>query len=73
MSRHTTLPSPWSDLAEKCGGVEALAEQLGVCRNTIGYWGRGRIPRRHTREYVEAFATKHEVVIVWGKAKRRKT
>jgi hypothetical protein len=41
MPRPTTLPEPWRSLAEKAGGVWALAEKFGVAESTIRRWAGG--------------------------------
>lgn len=44
MGRPTTLPEPWRSLSEKLGGVQALANALGVrSTSTIGRYARGTI------------------------------
>ncbi len=41
MTRPTTLPAPWAELAAAYGGVVALAERLGVSYRTLERWGHG--------------------------------
>jgi len=43
MSRPTTLPEPWRSLAEKLGGVQALADRLGITTRTINRWANGQM------------------------------
>jgi DNA-binding transcriptional regulator YiaG len=42
MPRPTTLPEPWISLARKLGGVQGLADALGVAPNTIYRWAHGQ-------------------------------
>lgn len=50
MSRNTTLPEPWRSLAEKLGGVQAVADALGVCPRQIYSWAhRQRLPSKTAR------------------------
>lgn len=41
MARPTTLREPWRSLAERLGGVGALAEALGADRRTVTRWACG--------------------------------
>ena len=43
MPRPTTLPEPFLSLAQKLGGVQALADALGVTRRTLNRYGTGEI------------------------------
>lgn len=43
MARPTTLPEPWRCLAAKLGGVQALADALGVTPLTIRRYASGEI------------------------------
>lgn len=66
MSRPTTLPSPWRELAKHAGGVEALAEALHVDRRTIGKWAASeRAPRKLAREAVNEWARRRGLVEPW--------
>ena len=52
----TTLPPPWSELAERLGGVEALAAALGTTTMTLWRWSRGRtLPHPIVQGHVNAF------------------
>lgn len=63
LSRPTTLPSPWRELAEHVGGVMALAEALGVERRTLERWGaRERTPSPVMQRHVNAFARRRGLV-----------
>lgn len=66
MSRPTTLPSPWIDLALAAGGVGELATLLGVSRRTIERWGAGTVPSAIVQAHVVAFAKRRGVEIAWG-------
>ena len=62
MSRPTVLAGPWRALAEACGGVAALARELGVASSTIHRWGTGRVViGRPSRLMVAALARKKHV------------
>ena len=62
MSRPTTLPSPWRELADHVGGVMALAAALGVSRRALERWGDGtRRPSAIVRQHVNAFARRRGV------------
>ena len=43
MARPTTLPEPWRSMAAKLGGVQALADALGVTPLTIRRYASGEI------------------------------
>jgi hypothetical protein len=43
MSRPTTLPPPWSYLADQCGGVLLLAAEFKVNRSTLKRWADGEL------------------------------
>lgn len=59
MTRPTTLPEPWRSLAERCGGVVALAARLGVDRRTIGKWAhREREPGFLVRREIARMAVR---------------
>jgi DNA-binding phage protein len=59
MSPPITITGPWRKLVDHVGGVTALAQELGVTRNTIYTWINGtKSPRLPTRAHVDAFATK---------------
>jgi len=68
MSRPTTYPSPWRDLAEKLSGdedhgVEALAEELQSARGTVRqWWALGmRTPNRLTQAFIVSVFQKHGI------------
>lgn len=68
MSRPTTLPGAWAQLARAAGGVGELARLLGVSRRTIERWGAGVLPGAIVREHVVAFAKRRGVAIAWGES-----
>ena len=68
MSRPTTLPGPWAQLAQAAGGVGELARLLGVSRRTVERWGTGVLPGAIVQEHVVAFAKRRGVAIVWGES-----
>jgi DNA-binding transcriptional regulator YdaS (Cro superfamily) len=72
VSRPTTLPGPWAQLAQAAGGVGALARLLGVSRRTIERWGAGVLPGAIVRGHVIAFAKQRGVAIVWGESSPEK-
>jgi hypothetical protein len=41
MSRRTTFPSPWREMAERAGGVALLAKSLGIAVSTLRSWATG--------------------------------
>ena len=73
MSRPTTLPGPWAQLAQAAGGVGELARLLGVSRRTIERWGGGVLPGTIVQEHVTAFAKRRGVVIVWDESSAEPT
>ena len=57
MSRSTTLPEPWLSMAERAGGVAALASELGIAVSTLRSWGAGtRVPGAIVKNVVNAWA-----------------
>ena len=63
MPRPIALPEPWKTLAEKLGGVGALAESLGgVDPTTLRRWARGRLPNCSARALILAVFKKHGIV-----------
>lgn len=55
MGRPTTLPAPWSLLAEKLGGVQALADVLLCDVRTVRRWANGETqPDRRALEWIHA-------------------
>ena len=55
MARPTTLPEPWNLLAEKLGGVQALADLLLCDVRTVRRWANGETqPDRRAREWIYA-------------------
>ena len=62
MSRATVLAGPWRTLAEACGGVAALARELGVAPSTVHRWGTDRVViGRPSRLMVAALARRKRV------------
>lgn len=62
MSRPTTLPEPWRSLADKLGGVQALADALHSDPRTVGRWAAGeRTPRGPARALVDALCKRLHV------------
>ena len=43
MSRATSLPTPWRELAVALGGVAALADACGVTTRTLARWATGEL------------------------------
>lgn len=54
MGRPTTLPEPWRSLAEKLGGVEALAEVLDCDVRTVRRWAEELPKSRRARDWIHA-------------------
>ena len=55
MPRPSTLPAPWSLLAEKLGGVQALADAMLCDVRTVRRWANGETsPDRRAREWILA-------------------
>jgi hypothetical protein len=53
MSRPTTLPQPWRSLADKLGGVQALADALCCDPVTLRRWANGsQTPNRATQAWI---------------------
>ena len=68
MSRKTTLPSPWREMAERAGGVAALASQLGVGISTVRSWGAGtRTPGAIVMAAVNTWARRRGIEAPWTK------
>ncbi len=68
MSRRSTLPSPWREMAERAGGVAALAAELGVGVSTVRSWGAGtRTPGAIVRDSVGSWARRRGLVAPWAK------
>ena len=55
MSRPSTLPEPWRSLADKLGGVQALADVLLCDVRTVRRWANGETkPDRRAWEWIRA-------------------
>lgn len=55
MPRPTSLPEPWRSLADKLGGVQALADVLLCDPRSIHRWACGeRKPDRRSAEWIRA-------------------
>lgn len=66
MSRPTTLPSPWRELAAALGGVGALAEACGVEPRTVARWADGtRSPSELQRRDVRARLRRRGLQAPW--------
>lgn len=62
MPRPTTLPEPWRTLADKLGGVSALADALGTGPRTVNNWATGgRSPRGTARIAITALFRRHRI------------
>jgi hypothetical protein len=54
MGRPTTLPKPWRTLAEKLGGVQAVADVMDCDVRTVRRWAE-ELPRcRRARGWIHA-------------------
>lgn len=64
MARPSTLPEPWRSLALELGGVQALADALGVTPLTIRRYASGEIKMGGpARKLFEALCHQHGIVI----------
>ena len=62
MPRPTTLPEPWRSLAEKLGGVQALADALHSDPSAVRRWATGdRTPGGPARALIEALFRQHQI------------
>jgi len=69
MSRSTTLPSPWREMAARAGGVAALAAELGVGVSTLRSWGAGtRTPGLLRQAAVNRWAKRRKLKAPWKEA-----
>lgn len=66
MSRLTTLPSPWRELAERLGGVASLAEACGVTRPTLWRWAHGQRPGAIVMRHVNGLARRRGISEPFG-------
>ena len=70
MSRPTTLPSPWREMAEEAKGVAKLAAALGVGVSTVRSWGAGtRTPGKIVQGVVNEWARQHGCRAPWKEKK----
>lgn len=64
MPRPSTLPEPWRSMADKLGGVQALADALHSDPRTINRWATGeRVPRGPALELIRLEFTKARLPI----------
>ena len=61
MARPTTLPEPWRSLAEKLGGVEALADVLDCDVRTVRRWAETLPRSRRARDWIRAAFHQSEI------------
>jgi predicted transcriptional regulator len=62
MPRPTTLPEPWRSLAANLGGVQALADALGVVPLTVRRYASGEIRMGGAaRKLYEALLLDHKI------------
>jgi uncharacterized membrane-anchored protein len=62
MPRPTTLPEPWRSLAERLGGVQALADALHSAPRTIRQWAHHeRTPGRLASAAILALFLAHSI------------
>lgn len=66
MSRLTTLPSPWRELAERLGGVAELARACSVAPSTLWRWAQGRRPGPVVEAHVNALARRRGIAEPFG-------
>jgi uncharacterized protein Yka (UPF0111/DUF47 family) len=60
MGRPIALPGPLGDLARKLGGVDRLAEEVGVCPRTIRRWAHGVLILPMPRKMLTMLFEKHD-------------
>jgi len=76
MGRPTTITGPIAELADKVGGVKALAAQVNVDPRTIRYWAsKNRNPSGPARRLLLQISEQHGVkldVIATENSERRK-
>ncbi len=66
MARPSTLPEPWRSLADKLGGVLALADVLLCDVRTVRRWANGETePDRRAREWILAAFHQAKVPAPW--------
>ena len=61
MARPSTLPGQWSLLAEKLGGVQALADVLDCDVRTIHRWAEAPPRSRRARDWIHAAFQQAEI------------
>jgi len=61
MSRPTTLSDPLARLAMALGGVQRLADTLGVSLSCLHDWSHGSIPRRASRLKLAELWREHRI------------
>jgi DNA-binding transcriptional regulator YdaS (Cro superfamily) len=61
VSRKTSLEGRWLALAEKAGGVHALASALGVAPSSLYRWGLGRPISALARVAVQRYAKRRRM------------
>ena len=67
MSRPTTFPARWAPLLASAGGVEALAESLGVPVRTLRSWAAGtREPAKFAKRAVSDWARRRKLEDPWS-------
>ena len=54
MPRPTELPEPWRSMAEKLGGVQAIADVLEVDVRTVRRWAEELPSHRLKRDWIHA-------------------
>jgi len=69
MSRRSTLPQVWLDLAHAVGGVGELAKACGVDKKTVWRWGNGAcMPGDITRRFIDSLARRRHLTPPWNGA-----
>jgi len=60
--RPATIAEPWLSLAQKLGGVGAMAAEFKSARRTINQWAQcQRTPNRLTQAFIVALFIKHGI------------
>jgi hypothetical protein len=56
VGRPTTLPSPWREYVEHCGGVGEFCALHEIGPSTLRRWAHGVMPGPHTRRQIAVWA-----------------
>ena len=60
--RPASIAKPWLSLAQKLGGVGAMAAEFKSSRRTVNQWENGdRVPSRLTQAFIVSVFVKHGI------------